>query len=65
MAKVVFECDGCGVKCEGEFGRGGEAFKPRHWYQRSDESGVQMACSRPCIDKIAAKSGKTSVVLPI
>jgi len=39
--------------------------KPRDWYERSDDDGVQTACSRECIDAIAEKTGKTRVILPI
>ena len=47
-----------------EFGKNGTWWKPRHWYERSDEDGIQTACSRECIDKISEKSGKTNQ-LPI
>jgi hypothetical protein len=46
-------------------GKDGNWHKPMSWYERSDEGGIQSACSRECIGKIAAKSGKTDVVLPI
>ena len=29
------------------------------------DDGTQLACSRACIEKVAAATGKTSVVLPI
>lgn len=64
-AQCVFRCDGCGCRAPGESSRRGDWFKLSSWYQRVDEDGIQLACSRECIDKIAAKSGKTSVVLPI
>lgn len=47
-------CDGCG-----------NWFKPSKWFERSDDDGIQSACSRECIEKIADKSGKTSVIIPI
>lgn len=65
MAKVIFICDGCGKQEEGSFSRSGDALKPRLWYQRSDDEGVQLACSRRCIKRVAEKTGKTSLVLPI
>jgi hypothetical protein len=65
MARVIFVCDGCGTQQDGHFGGFLEAHKPPGWFARRDEDGVQVACSRTCIDAIAAKSGKTSVVLPI
>lgn len=65
MSKVIFVCDGCGCQEEGFFNGNGDAVKPRHWFQRSDKEGVQMACSRTCIDKVAKQSGKTSLVSPI
>jgi hypothetical protein len=46
-------------------GRDGHWHKPSHWFERSDKDGIQTACCRPCIDKIASKTGKTSVVLPV
>jgi hypothetical protein len=59
-----FICDGCGKRAKGNEA-GDHYIKPYDWYQRSDKDGIQLACSRPCIDRIAEKSGKTSVVLPI
>ena len=64
MAEVIFKCDGCGATAPG-FWANGEVYKPMAWFQRSDEDGVQIACSRRCIQDIADKTGKTSVVLPI
>lgn len=61
--QCVFRCDGCGCREAGYFRNGWH--KPNRWYQRQDDDGPQIACSRECIDKIAEKSGKTSVVLPI
>ena len=62
-----FICDGCGVECPAQFYPNGDRrwFKPDHWYQRGDADGLQDACSRACIDKIAAKSGKSGLVLPV
>ena len=57
-------CDGCG-KQEPMFHNGQTWHKPNLWFQRSDQDGVQLVCSRECIDIVAAKSGKTRVVLPI
>jgi hypothetical protein len=59
-----FICDGCGKRAPAEHNRS-DWFKPSQWFQRSDDDGIQVACSRPCIEKIAEKSGKTGVVLPI
>jgi hypothetical protein len=61
---VEFICDGCGKREPGFFAHG-NAFKPSSWYARSDKDGTQVACSRACIEVVAAKSGKTAVVLPI
>ena len=64
MSKVIFHCDGCGKQEEGGFSN--DAWhKPERWFQRSDDDGPQIACSRECIDKISAKSSKTGVVLPV
>ena len=68
MARVIFICDGCGKQEDGVFGSMCEAHKPPDWYARRDGDGareVQIACSRRCIDTVAAQSGKTRVVLPI
>ena len=58
-------CDGCGKREAMEVSGKHDWIKPRSWFERSDEDGIQSACSRECIEKIAEKSGKTSVVLPI
>lgn len=59
-----FICDGCGKREPGD-NFGGRWLKPQFWYQRSDKDGAQVACSQECIDRVAEKTGKTSVVLPI
>lgn len=60
-------CDACGKEKPGAFYPNGTRgfHKPHDWYERQDKDGIQVACSRPCIDAIAKKSGKTGVVLPI
>lgn len=62
-------CDGCGKRAKAQFYKNGDYshpwHKPHSWFQRVDEDGPQDACSRECIDKIAAKTNKTSVVRPI
>jgi len=60
-----FTCDECGRKSPAEFNSKGEWLKPRLWFQRSDDDGIQVACCRECIDKIAEKTGKTKMILPI
>lgn len=59
-----FICDGCGKRMRATH-NGIEWLKPASWYQRSDEDGPQDACCRECIQKIAERTKKTSVVLPI
>ena len=59
-----FICDGCAKRAPATH-NGRDWFKPSAWFQRSDEDGIQVACSRECIEKIAANTGKTSVVLPV
>ena len=59
-----FICDGCGREASAVHNQI-DYFKPGSWFQRSDKDGIQDACSRDCIDKIAAKTGKTSTVIPI
>ena len=58
-----FICDGCGKRQPG-FNNGRNWFKPRDWYERSDGDGIQTACCRECIPKIAEKTGKTLTILP-
>lgn len=60
-------CDGCGSRAKAVYWpRGGPGWhKPPEWFTRQDDDGPQDACCRACIDKIAAKSGKTRCVLPI
>ena len=59
-----FICDGCGKRMQAS--RGGHDWcKPFSWFQRSDEDGIQDACSRECIDRVAETSGKTACVLPV
>jgi ADP-ribose pyrophosphatase YjhB (NUDIX family) len=60
---ATIKCDGCGKEAPMVIGYQGWA-KPGGWLQRQDADGIQDACSRECIDIIAKKSGKTSVVLP-
>lgn len=45
---VEFTCDGCGKKATVFATRDGLWFKPRDWYERTDEDGTQTACSREC-----------------
>jgi hypothetical protein len=61
-----FICDGCGKRESAVYYPSGTAGwqKPAAWYQRQDDSGVQDACSRTCVQAIAQKTGKTSVVIP-
>lgn len=58
-----FICDGCGKEAEVKYLNGW--WKPSNWFQRSDDEGAQIACSRECIDKVAERTGKTGLVLPI
>lgn len=59
-----FICDGCGKKQEASFYYPGGYFKPNKWFQRQDKNGIQDACSRRCIEKIAKETGKTNVIVP-
>lgn len=63
--RCEFICQGCGKRANGENGAGCDFHKPHAWYARKDGDGVQVACSRECIDRIAGASGKTRVVLPL
>lgn len=62
-----FVCDGCGEEAEAVFWPGNPSsgwHKPLSWFQRGDEKGIQDACSRECIEKIALEKGVTRTVLP-
>jgi hypothetical protein len=58
-------CDGCGKRAAMVAGQDGRWHKPRPWFERSDNDGIQTACSRECIEKIAKETGKTPCVLPV
>ena len=62
MSAIII-CDGCGKEAKAEE-HNGNFHKPSSWFQRSDDDGIQVACSRECIKKVSKDSGKTSVVLP-
>jgi len=57
-------CDGCGKEKPADENWNGY-HKPRQWYERSDDDGVQVACSRECIKVAAEKAGVHSLVLPV
>lgn len=59
-----FICDGCGKRQAVGRWPGGW-FKPSDWFERADADGAQIACSRECVEKVAVRTGKTPVVLPI
>jgi len=61
---VKYICDGCGKESPADNTPRG-FFKPRAWFERGDEDGTQIVCSRECIEKVAKASGKTACVLPI
>jgi hypothetical protein len=58
MIEVI--CDGCGKREPVK-----RFSKPWEWFQREDEDGIQLACSRRCIEVTAQSSGKTATVLPL
>ena len=58
-------CDGCGKRKPMVAGKDGNWHKPASWFERSDEDGIQTACCRKCIDATAAKTGKSSTILPL
>lgn len=62
---ATMTCDGCGRTAPMEWTVLGGWFKPHDWFERRDEDGIQDACSRECIGKVAAKTGKSPVVLPV
>jgi len=48
---ATIKCDGCGKEVPMVWTRSGAPgwHKPRQWYQRQDEDGIQDACCRECI----------------
>jgi len=63
---ALWVCDGCGTTAPGVVaGMPRQWFKPGKWFSRADEDGIQDACSRQCIDTIAARTGKTREVMPL
>jgi hypothetical protein len=63
---IKYICDGCGKEENGVFYPAAlKVFKPEKWFERADKDGEQHACCRDCVEKIAEKTKKTSVVLPI
>jgi len=63
--QVTFKCDGCGKKESARIQRSGTILRPANWFDRMDDKGYQIACSRECIIEVAKKTGRTSVVLPV
>lgn len=57
-------CDGCGKREKMVEGVDGNFHKPYDWFQRSDGDGIQVACSRECVKKVAEKTGKTFIIAP-
>ena len=62
--RPTITCDGCGTETIARISSRGEVLKPAYWYQRSDEDGIQTACSRDCIRIIGKRTGKTMTVMP-
>lgn len=62
---IKYICDGCGKEQPADKTTRGELVKPFDWFVRGDKDGDQHACSRPCIETVSKKTGKTNVVLPI
>lgn len=59
-------CDGCGKEAPAlAEGRIPKWSKPQLWFSRSDDDGIQDACSRACVDQIASATGKTNLVMPL
>lgn len=57
-------CDGCGKREKASEGDNGY-FKPKDWYQRTDEQyGILLACSRECIKVIEERTGTKAAILP-
>jgi hypothetical protein len=56
----IYECDGCGKQ---EKSRSG--FRPSIWFERFQDGQEFHACSRECIEKVAAKFGGTTCILPV
>jgi len=58
-------CDGCGKRAPMTADKSGNWIKPRDWFERWDQDGIQTACCRKCIEIISKNTGKTNIVNPI
>ena len=60
-------CDGCGKRQKAAWypTNPHNLFKPIEWFERGDDRlGIQHACSRECVKKVAEKTGSTDIVAP-
>lgn len=62
---AIWVCDGCGKQKPAAVWGDHTFKKPHGWFERSDKDGIQTACSRECVEKVAKKTGKSAAVLPL
>ena len=65
LFQVTFKCDGCGQLGEARIQRSGTILRPKDWFDRMDEKGYQIACSRECVASVAAATGRPAAILPV
>ncbi len=56
-------CDGCGRRTPAIAGAYGRWHKPAGWFQLAGRGRFLVACSRPCIERVAEKENVTRRVL--
>ena len=65
LFQVTFKCDGCDKLGEARIQRSGTILRPKDWFERMDEKGYQIACSRECVASVAAATGRSAAILPV
>ncbi len=59
-------CDNCGESAKAVHAKESSVYlKPRDWWERTDEDGTQLVCSRKCRAELSRKTGKSDVALPV
>lgn len=60
---AIIICNGCGKQAKMIEGENCHYHKPHSWFERSDEDGILVACSRECVAKISKETGKTGMIM--
>jgi len=61
-AKVI--CDNCGKQAS-MFSVRENWFRPNDWFERTNDKGIETACSKKCAEIIERKTLKTSFFLSV